>query len=84
VPGRIIVTGHTDDQPVHSFQYHDNYELSRARAQSVAQLLKKDIQDAGRIDSAGKGDSDPLYKPADLPANRARNRRVEIVHRRDL
>lgn len=84
VPGRIIVTGHTDDQPVRSFQYHDNYELSRARAQTVAQLLKKDVQDAGRIDSAGKGDSDPLYKPADLPENRARNRRVEIVHRRDL
>jgi type VI secretion system protein ImpK len=84
VPGRIIVTGHTDDQPVRSFQYHDNYELSRARAQTVAQLLKQDVQDAGRIDSAGKGDSDPLYKPADLPENRARNRRVEIVHRRDL
>jgi type VI secretion system protein ImpK len=84
VPGRIIVTGHTDDQPVRSFQFHDNYELSRARAQSVAQLLKKDVQDAGRIDAAGKGDSDPLYKPADLPENRARNRRVEIVHRRDL
>jgi type VI secretion system protein ImpK len=84
VPGRIIVTGHTDDQPVRSFQYHDNYELSRARAQTVAQLLKQDVQDAGRIDSAGKGDSDPLYKPANLPENRARNRRVEIVHRRDL
>jgi type VI secretion system protein ImpK len=84
VPGRIIVTGHTDDQPVRSFQFHDNYELSRARALSVAQLLKKDVQDAGRIDAAGKGDSDPLYKPADLPENRARNRRVEIVHRRDL
>jgi type VI secretion system protein ImpK len=84
VPGRIIVTGHTDDQPVRSFQFHDNYELSRARAQSVAQLLKQDVQDAGRIDSAGKGDSDPLYKPADVPENRARNRRVEIVHRREL
>jgi type VI secretion system protein ImpK len=84
VPGRIIVTGHTDDQPVRSFQFHDNYELSRARAQTVTQLLKQDIQDAGRIDSAGKGDSDPLYKPVDLPENRARNRRVEIIHRRDL
>jgi type VI secretion system protein ImpK len=84
VPGRIIVTGHTDDQPVRSFQFHDNYELSRARAQTVAQLLQNDVQDSGRIDSAGKGDSDPLYKPADLPENRARNRRVEIIHRRDL
>ncbi|MDB6087533.1 MAG: rane protein [Gammaproteobacteria bacterium] len=83
VPGRIIVTGHTDDQPVRSFQYHDNYELSRARAVQVASLLKYDIPDASRIESAGRGDSDPRYKPADLPENRARNRRVEIVHRRD-
>lgn len=83
VPGQIIVTGHTDDQPLRSFQYHDNYELSRARALQVTELLKHDIRDAGRIESAGKGDSDPRYKPADLPENRARNRRVEIVHRRD-
>src|SRR6266513_4365512 len=83
VPGRIVVTGHTDDQPVRSFQFHDNYELSRARAQQVVQLLKHDVTDAGRLDSAGQGDSAPRYTPADLPENRARNRRVEIVHIRD-
>jgi len=83
VPGRIVVTGHTDDQPVRSFQFHDNYELSRARAREVVQLLKHDIADVGRIDSAGQGDSAPRYTPANLPENRARNRRVEIVHLRD-
>jgi len=82
VPGRIVVTGHTDDQPVRSFQFHDNYELSRARAQQVVNLLKHDL-DPSRIESGGKGDSDPRYKPASSPENRARNRRVEIVHRRD-
>jgi len=83
VPGRVTVVGHTDDQPVRSFQFHDNFELSRARAQYVATLLKQDIVDAGRIDSAGKGDSEPLYKPPSAPENRARNRRVEIIHHRD-
>jgi type VI secretion system protein ImpK len=68
---------------VRSFQYQDNYELSRARAVHVADLLKRDIPDASRVESAGRGDSDPRYKPAALPENRARNRRVEIVHRRD-
>jgi type VI secretion system protein ImpK len=82
VPGRILVTGHTDDQPVHSFQFSDNYALSRARASYVAQLLSHDLADAGRVDSAGKGDSDPLYKPPNLPENRARNRRVEIINNR--
>lgn len=83
VPGHITVTGHTDDQPVHSFQFHDNFELSRARAVQVADLLKHDVPDASRIESTGRGDADPRYKPADVPANRARNRRVEIVHSRD-
>jgi type VI secretion system protein ImpK len=83
VPGRLLVTGHTDDQPVRSFQYHDNYELSRARAREVVQLLRHDITDAGRIDALGKGDSEPRCTPANLPDNRACNRRVEIVHLRD-
>ena len=82
VPGRILVTGHTDDQPVHSFQFPDNYALSRARALSVVELLKSDVTDPSRLQATGKGDSEPLATPANLPDNRARNRRVEIVLRR--
>ena len=37
VPGRILVVGHTDDQPLRSFRYADNFELSRERAIAVAQ-----------------------------------------------
>jgi type VI secretion system protein ImpK len=83
VPGRIGVIGHTDDQPVHSFLFRDNYELSHARAVQVADLLKHDVPDASRIEATGRGDSEPRYTPAATPENRARNRRVEIVHRRD-
>jgi type VI secretion system protein ImpK len=79
VPGRIIVVGHTDDVPVHSFQFPDNFALSRARAVTVARLLLQRVQDAGRFETVGKGDSDPLYRPANLPQNRARNRRVEVL-----
>ena len=79
VPGRIIVIGHTDDQPVHSLQFQSNYELSQARAVTVAKLLERQVTDASRFETIGKGDSDPLYRPANLPQNRARNRRVEIV-----
>jgi type VI secretion system protein ImpK len=79
VPGRIVVTGHTDDQPVRSFQFADNYALSRARAVYVTELLKRDVADSSRMMAIGKGDSEPLAKPVDLPENRARNRRVEIV-----
>ena len=79
VPGRIIVIGHTDDQPVRSLQFQSNYELSEARAQAMVKLLEREVTDPSRFEAIGKGDSDPLYQPANLPQNRARNRRVEIV-----
>jgi type VI secretion system protein ImpK len=82
VPGRILVVGHTDDQPLRSLQYKDNFELSRARAQLVATLLTRDVTDGSRIESVGKGSLEPRFTPAQLPENRARNRRVEIIHRR--
>jgi type VI secretion system protein ImpK len=81
VPGRYTVTGHTDDQPVRSFRFPDNFALSRERALQVANLLKKEVHDAGRVDFVGVGASEPRYTPANSPANRARNRRVEITHR---
>ena len=83
VPGRILVIGHTDDQPLRSFRFKDNYELSRARALQVAGLLRKEVKDTARIEAAGKGSLEPRYQPADVPENRARNRRVEIIHRRN-
>ena len=83
VPGRILVIGHTDDQPLRSFRFKDNYELSRARALQVAGLLRKEVRDAARIEAAGKGSLEPRYQPADVPENRSRNRRVEIIHRRN-
>jgi type VI secretion system protein ImpK len=81
VPGRITVIGHTDDQPVRSLRFADNYELSRARALQVANLLRTKLGEPDRVDFIGKGDSEPRYRPAGVAENRARNRRVEIVHR---
>lgn len=82
VPGRILVIGHTDDQPLRSLRFKDNYELSRARALQVADLIRSVVTDGSRIEAAGKGSLEPRYQPADDPVNRARNRRVEIIHRR--
>ncbi len=74
VPGRVEVEGHTDDQPLRSFRYRDNYELSRERALSVVDILKRTIDRPARLRWQGKGASEPKYQ------DRARNRRVEIVH----
>jgi type VI secretion system protein ImpK len=80
VPGRVVVVGHTDDQPVHSLRFKDNYALSAERARSVLQILGEGIDNSGRLESSGAGSSQPIALPPDLPANRARNRRVEILY----
>jgi len=80
VRGQVFVVGHTDDQPLRSLKFQDNYELSRARATEVVKLLSLTIDNAARIQSSGVGESEPRYKPPSLPDNRARNRRVEIIH----
>jgi type VI secretion system protein ImpK len=80
VPGRVLVRGHTDDQPIRSLQYQDNFELSRARAVSVATILGRTIDNQARLRWVGVGSSEPRYRPESDPENRSRNRRVEIVH----
>jgi type VI secretion system protein ImpK len=82
-PGRIMVIGHTDNRPIRSFEYKDNFELSRDRAQHVADLLKARLKNPARVDATGVGPTKPRYQPEDDAANQARNRRVEIVHRRE-
>jgi type VI secretion system protein ImpK len=79
LPGRILVVGHTDDQPVKSLHYRDNFELSRERAISVAKLLKVALRDPARVQWTGVGSSQPRYTPESAPENRARNRRVEVI-----
>ena len=80
VPGRVLVVGHTDDQPLRSMRYSDNVELSRERAVSVVKILQAVPANAGRLTWNGAGSSQPKHVPASDPANRALNRRVEIVH----
>lgn len=80
VPGRVVVVGHTDDQPVRSLRFKDNFALSAERARSVLQILSQGIDNAARLESSGAGASQPIALPPDQTANRARNRRVEILY----
>ena len=79
VPGKVVIVGHTDDQPVRSLQFADNFELSRERAVAVANLMKGTLANFGRVEWVGVGSTQPRYQPVDTAENRARNRRVEIV-----
>jgi type VI secretion system protein ImpK len=79
VPGKVIVIGHTDDtKPGLSARFPSNYELSKARATAVRDLLLERAGPEDRYSVEGRGDSDPLVAN-DSPAARARNRRVEII-----
>lgn len=78
VPGRILVTGHTDNVPIRSVRFPSNWHLSQERALAVQRVLAERIEAAGRLRAEGRADTEPLA-PNDSPANRARNRRVEVT-----
>jgi type VI secretion system protein ImpK len=80
VPGTVVVTGHTDDVPIRTARFPSNWELSTERATSVVKLMAGRIGDPTRLRAEGLADSAPVA-PNDTPANRARNRRVEITLR---
>jgi type VI secretion system protein ImpK len=80
MPGAIVVSGHTDDQPIRTAHYPSNWELSTERARSVVAIMAGELHDPARLRAEGLADSEPLV-PNDSPANRARNRRVAITLR---
>jgi type VI secretion system protein ImpK len=80
VPGTIVVTGHTDEVPIRTARFPSNWELSTERAASVVKLMAGRLKDASRLRAEGLADSAPAA-PNDSAANRARNRRVEIILR---
>jgi type VI secretion system protein ImpK len=77
LPGQILVTGHTDNQPIRSLRYPSNWNLSQERAQSVKNILSGSVKPE-RIRSEGQADTKPVADNAS-PAGRAKNRRVEIT-----
>jgi type VI secretion system protein ImpK len=76
-PGNIVVVGHTDNQRILSARFPSNVVLSQARAETVRAFLASRLGSSTRISAEGRGDTEPVA-PNDTPANRARNRRVEI------
>jgi type VI secretion system protein ImpK len=77
VPGEVLITGHSDKQPIRSLRYPSNWHLSMARAQAVMSALAARVEPE-RMRADGRADAEPIA-PNDTPENRARNRRVEIV-----
>ena len=79
VSGSVLVTGHTDNQPIaRSARFPSNWHLSEERARTVRDLLVGRKVASDRIRAEGRADAEPLVAN-DTPGNRALNRRVEIT-----
>lgn len=74
---KIMIVGHTDADGSEAA----NLDLSKRRAAAVKDALAKTFGiDAARMETDGKGESQPVA-PNDTPANKALNRRVEFIKR---
>ncbi|MCH1401599.1 MAG: OmpA family protein [Schleiferiaceae bacterium] len=81
----ILVEGHTDNDPYRGAnQVRDNWDLSVMRATNVVKILTTNTSlDPKRITAAGRGEYVPLVDN-DSAANKAVNRRTEIILTPDL
>lgn len=78
-PRNIIISGHTDNVPIHTANFESNWELSVMRAVNFMKIiLENDKLDPRWFSAKGYGE----YKPVasnETKEGRAKNRRVEIL-----
>ena len=70
----VMIVGHTDATGTDDY----NMNLSYRRANSAAQYLQQQGVSSSRIETAGRGESEPIASNDD-EAGRAENRRVEVA-----
>ena len=78
-PGyEVTVHGHTDNQPINTFEFASNYELSAKRAINfMSILIESGKLDPRLISPTGYGEYRPIAENT-TNAGRAKNRRVEV------
>lgn len=80
---RVIVEGHTDDEPIRSAVFPSNWELSGARASSIVVVLIENGLRPDRLVAQGRSHTDPIASNSKA-SGRAQNRRVEILLPRQI
>ena len=74
---QVVVSGHTDDTPIHTGKFPSNLELSAARAIHVATALIDNGVSRTRVSIQGFSEYRPLFDNL-TPEHRQANRRVEV------
>jgi len=73
-----LIAGHTDNVPIRSKNFKNNWELSTARSISVVETLTSEGMDPKRLGAAGFAEFDPVADNS-TEEGRALNRRIEII-----
>jgi len=79
----VMIEGHTDNVPIKTKRFKDNWDLSTARATSIVRILTENGFDSRRITASGRGKFHPV-KTNENPKGRASNRRTEVILSPDL
>ncbi|MCL4481917.1 MAG: OmpA family protein [Bacteroidetes bacterium] len=80
----VMIEGHTDNVPIKTRLFKDNWDLSTARATAIVRILTVDNGfDPTRITASGRSQFHPIM-PNDAIEGRAANRRTEIILSPDL
>lgn len=75
----VVISGHTDNVPIHNKEFETNWDLSSKRALNFMKLLLKDNGlDPKRFSAIGYGEYRPIASNA-TAEGRAKNRRVEVA-----
>ena len=75
----ILVEGHTDNLPIKTPIYKDNWDLSAARAISIVRILTNEYKiTPTRLTASGRGEFSPKATNS-TSEGRAANRRTEII-----
>jgi len=78
LPGAVLITGHSDSDPIKNARFPSNWHLSRVRADAVAETISGTLDEPTRVTVEGRADLEPVVAN-DTLNNKARNRRVEIM-----
>jgi len=80
----VMIEGHTDNVPIKTNIFKDNWDLSTSRANSIVRILTKDNGfDPSRITASGRSEFHPV-KENETVEGRAGNRRTEVILSPDL
>lgn len=76
---KVDIEGHTDNMPIKTAEFADNWALSTARATAIARILIDDYHvEPAKLIASGRSSHDPIASNG-TAAGRSQNRRTEVI-----